>query len=167
MSSSHLVDAFLAAGRRGSFFVSAHNPIETSDHARLQPIVAPAGIARHATHGLLCSGAMCDQHHYSASLHPPKARVAFGSTFYEYLGAIAVFGDATDEAALLLEAHQRNLAKRHGVHVACVTPDRNGALVRRPPATCASLLAAALLRVRTQDQGDLPDLDAQANGSPE
>ena len=84
---------------------------------------------------------MCDQHRYNASLHPRKARVTFKHIYYEYIAAIAVFGDTTGEAALLLKAHQRNLVKRLGVHVACVTPEDDGTLALRAPATCASFLA--------------------------
>lgn len=143
VTSAHLVDAFVAAGRRGYFFVTAHNPIETSDHARLQPIVSDSGAARHAEHGWLCSGAMCDQHRYNASLHPPKASVAFGRAHYEFVSAVAVFGDVAGEAALVLAAQRKNLAKRRGVHVACVAPERGAS---RDPATCASLLAGLLPR---------------------
>lgn len=144
MTSAHLVDAFVAAGRRGYFFVTAHNPIETSDHARIQPIVeTSSGAARHAERGWLCSGAMCDQHRYNASLHPPKASVAFGRAYYEFVSAVAVFGDVAGEAALVLAAQRKNLAKRRGVHVACVAPERGAS---RDPATCASLLAGLLPR---------------------
>lgn len=144
VTSAHLVDAFVAAGRRGYFFVTAHNPIETSDHARLQPIVeTSSGAARHAERGWLCSGAMCDQHRYNASLHPPKASVAFGRAHYEFVSAVAVFGDVAGEAALVLAAQRKNLAKRRGVHVACVAPERGAS---RDPATCASLLAGLLPR---------------------
>ena len=47
------------------------------------------------------------------------------------------------EAALVLAAQRKNLAKRRGVHVACVAPERGAS---RDPATCASLLAGLLPR---------------------
>ena len=69
--------------------------------------------------------------------------VAFGRAHYEFVSAVAVFGDVAGEAALVLAAQRKNLAKRRGVHVACVAPERGSS---RDPATCASLLAGLLPR---------------------
>ena len=145
-NSSHFVGAFVAASAWcGWLFVTSHNPISMSGHARLQPLVA-AG-STHARDGLVCSGALCDQHAYNATLHPPTPLEDFErGAFYEFATALALFDVSDDgravpalEAAFMLEAHEKMIKKKHGVLTACVSPLESKPI--RDAARCGALFS--------------------------